>query len=97
MRILKLAAAAALAFGAIGALTIPAPGATAEAQRHWRGDGHRWHGRHWCRDGHGHRRINGRWCARRTGWRGRELYRHRGPAVCRDVWRDGRVIPVCRY
>lgn len=100
MRLLKLAAAAAaaaIAFGTMAGIAIPPPGASAEAQRHWRGDGHRWHGRHWCGDGHRHWRLGGRHCARRTGWRGRDLYRTRRPAVCHEVWRDGRVIPVCRY
>jgi hypothetical protein len=96
MRLLKLAFAAALAIGTFGALAIPIPQSTAEAQRHYRGDGHRWHGRHWCGDRHGHRRLGGRYC-RRGDWRGRDSYRRRGRPVCHDVWRDGYRVPVCRY
>ena len=74
MRILKLVVAAAIAFGTMGALTVPTPGATAEAQRHYRGDGHR----HYRGDGHRHWRGDR---GRHQGWRNRR--------VCRWVWRHG--------
>lgn len=78
MRILKLAVAAAIAFGTIGAVTVPTQ--SAEAQRHWRGDGHR----HWRGDGHRHWRGDR---GRHYGWRNR---RH-----CRWVWRHHRRQRVC--
>lgn len=87
MRILKLALAAALALGTLGALTVPA--APAEAQRHSRGDGHHWRGdghRHWRGDGHRH------WRGHRRVARGH--YRNR--RVCRNVWRHGHRHRVCR-
>ena len=83
MHMLKLAAAAAIAFGTMGALSVPTPEAKAEAQRgswyeggrrHWRGDGHR----------HGWRAHRGR----HYGWRNRR--------VCRWVWRHGHRARVCR-
>ena len=55
MRILKLVVAAAIAFGTMGALTVPTPEASAEAQRHYRGDGHR----HWRGDRHRDRHWRG--------------------------------------
>ena len=83
MRILKLVAAAAIAFGTMGALTVPTPEASAEAQRHYRGDGHR----HWRGDGHRHRNWRG-YRGRHYGWRHRR--------VCRWVWRHGHRHRVCR-
>ena len=83
MRILKLVAAAAIAFGTKGALSVPTPGSTAEAQRgDWRGDrGYRGRGdergRHWRGDR-----------GRHYGWRNRR--------VCRWVWRHGHRQRVCR-
>lgn len=82
MRFLKLALAAALAFGTLGALTVPT--SSAEAQRHYRGDGHR----HWRGDGHRHRDVR----HNRRGYRGG--YRTR--RVCRNVWRHGHRRRVCR-
>lgn len=83
MRILKLVVAAAIAFGTMGALSVPTPGSTAEAQRHWRGDGHR-HG--WRGD---HRRGWRGYRGRHYGWRNRR--------VCRWVWRHGHRDRVCRW
>ena len=81
MRFLKLAVAAALALGTLGALTLPA--APADAQRHYRGDGHR---------DHGYRNHRRGYRDHRRGWRGH--YRNR--RVCRMVWRHGHRRRVCR-
>jgi len=84
MRILKLVVAAAIAFGTMGALSVPAPGSTAEAQRHYRGDGHR----HWRGDRHRDRHWRGH-RGRHYGWRNRR--------VCRWVYRHGHRHRVCRW
>ncbi len=82
MRILKLVVAAAIAFGTMGAISVPTQ--SAEAQRHHRGDGHR-HARHWRGDGHRH-------------WRGHQYrgQRWRNRRVCRWVYRHGHRHRVCR-
>jgi len=92
MRILKLVAAAAIAFGTMGALSVPTPGSTVEAQRHWRGDGHR-------HDWRGDRGYRGRGDERGRHWRGYRgrHYGWRNRRVCRWVWRHGLRDRVCRW
>lgn len=80
MRIVKLIVAAAIAFGTMGALSVPTPNSTAEAQRHHRGDGHR----HWRGDrGRHHGWRNRRVC--RSVWR--HGHRHRVCRIVRYRWR----------
>lgn len=78
MRLLKLVAAAAIAFGTMGALTVPTD--QAQAQRHHRGDGHgHWRGdrgRHW---GWRNRRV--------CRWVWRHGHRQRVCRMVRYRWR----------
>ena len=89
MRIFKLAVAAAIAFGTIGAVTVPVQ--SAEAQRDWRDGDRNWRDRDRGHYGRGDDRGR-HW----RGYRGRH-YGWRNRRVCRWVWRHGHRARVCRY